>query len=335
MSEQSKIDGHVESTPDTDDHTHVEIARRVPSWSGQIRHPTSAAGRHLQRIFVFGSMIAVVAFVVLATSGQLSTRPKQGTSLNVFGPIDIARSTQLDLDLNALTVSASGKPAKTVKPRTGPDLDVVVRGSGRVDAPGDRTEGRRFLIGGNQSTNTAFLTARGDKLSRFFSPIGGQLTFETTPLVDLTQRTSPMGRNDTVYVQLVGDDQPRNDTDRLATNLLGVVLVIDRQIGPYLSVSINGAAHAYLIPPAQRDAFSSGKDLELSVRWTRGYAQLLINQKTVDTFGYPMTSRTVTTRARLSIGASADFGGGLFSTHDDSLRRVYVSNAVGPAALNR
>jgi hypothetical protein len=310
--------------------TQVDAVRPRPFTSGQIRNPTTTAGRHLQRLVVLGSMIAVIAFVAIAASGRLGDRQTPKPTKAVFGPVDVALSTQLDLELNALTISATGQTPKTIKPSRGPQLAVVVRGSGRVDAPGDKTEGRRFLFGGNQSTNTAFLTSRGTRLGSLFSPIGGQLSIETTSLVDLNQRTSPMGRNDAIYLQFVGDDQPRTDSERLATHLLGVVLVIDPVIGPYLSVTLNGGGHSYLISAKQRLAFSSGRNVVLGLRWARGEAKLLINNKVVDTFAYPTAPKVVTRRARLSIGASADFGAGLFAAHDDSLRHIFLSSAVGP-----
>ncbi len=298
--------------------------------SGQLRNPTTSAGRNLQRLVVLGSMVAVIAFVALAVSGVLSKGVPSTKPVGVaIGPIDTARSTTLDLRLDTLTISPSGTPAKSVAPAVGPDLAVVVRGRGRIEAPTDGAGGRQFLVGGQQSADTAFLTATGANVRSLFSPIGGRLTIDMMPLADLQKRTTSTGRNIVAFVQVVADDSPKTDADRAIANLLSVTLSIAPEIGPYLSVNLNGASHSYPIPPELQPAFSAGRSLKLGVRWARGDAQLLVNDTTVDTFAYPTVQRELTARARLSIGASADFGAGFFSAHEDSLQKIVISSATG------
>jgi hypothetical protein len=245
---------------------------------------------------------ALGAIMAMAGLGASSTAKAQPTTSAI--PAAILPSLVLDMNRVGSTDGTS------VVPSTGPLLTVRRRGSGAIVRRG---AGRSFLRGGQQSSDTAFVEGVGEAAVSQFSTEGGSLAVTAVSLADLANRTSVSGRNHVALVQLTtgAADGPAGHA---------VALSFSFDDGPSLSATVNGSSGYANLPET---AFRSGQRYRLTLRWSSGNAVISIGGAEVGRFSYPIEQPTWPA-PRLTIGASADYGAGYFSAHQDALERVEI-----------
>lgn len=236
--------------------------------------------------------------------------PEGQTAPTTAGPVvtGVPASTLLRLDLDS--VAADAPDGTPVPPAVGPDLHVERTGSGTMEAaPGG---GRRFLPGGQQRTDHVVLTRVGADVGALVAP-SGRATVVLAPLVDVAQRTSVTGRNIHTWFEIVSQDGP----DDLVTGLL---LQVDPEIGPYFGGAIDGVGFSYVLTPADVAELGAGRVVTLSLEWSPGSGRLVLNGRTLTEIALDGPPASWTPTARLSVGGSASWGAGYFTTRDDGLR---------------
>ncbi len=257
-------------------------------------------------------MLAAAAVLLVAGIGGWILARQDDARVLPAGPIEAAASLTLDLD----AVAVPAADGAVVTPEVGPSLEFDVVGLGTIEAVADG--GRRFLPGGQQRDDYAILTAMGGPVANLFDAVEGQVEVVITPLVDMAERTTPTGRNINTYLDVVRDEL----SDQ---NVFGLSLNVDPEIGPYLSGHIRAVPFLYVLQPADIADFAASQEVILGLRWSNGVGSLVLNGRVVDSVQIPSSSTIVwTDSARLSIGGSANFGGGYFAIHDDSVLSVAV-----------
>jgi hypothetical protein len=227
-----------------------------------------------------------------------------------------ANPTTLDLALSSVGAVANGS---VVVPTTGPTFNVVARGTGSVNA--GASNNRYFLQGGQQNTNTAFLTTSANP-SALVNGASGSLTIATVSRTSLATRTSVSGRNASSLFHVVS----RND-NLGASDVVKVLLESDSGTTPALSFTVNGASTSVPLTGANATAFDAGIRSVVTLNWSAGTAVAKLNATTLATWTIPTTATTWGTGAALVIGAGADYGLGYFSARHDALERVTLSGA--------
>jgi hypothetical protein len=282
--------------------------------------------RMLRALTISATALVSVAVVVGAT--LFVTNRTNNTVVAGSTSTPATSAVRLDLDLR------NTAPQTRITPRSGPALDLVVVNQGKAQqaSPG---VGWSFLQGGQQRDNAAFLTVTGPAAARLFDPSGGRLSIGFTSQSSLDQRTVTTGRNSRTYVQLTSDDTASQNGDPGPADLLKVALMIDPEIGPYLSVSVAGANTTHALTEAQQQAFDAGRRVMIDVSWADGLAKILLNEAVISELSFDprlaataISSATTSAAASLSIGASADYGAGYFSVADDALETIRIESAT-------
>jgi hypothetical protein len=280
-----------------------------------------------QRVIAFGAAALISAASLVGGAATFLSRPERNIVV-ATPPTQATQPTQaiqaLDLDLTRL------RPEPRVVPSRGPALDLVVTNRGGVQQT-KLGQGWTFLRGGQQRKDTAYLTVTGPNAAGLFKPNGGRLSITFTSQRSLEAREVKTGRNTRMYVQLTSDDTASQRGDPLPSDLVRLSLSIDPEIGPYLTIGVAGVSTTHALTAAQQRAFDSGKRVVLDVVWASGSATTRLNGVTVATLNFDadlVEPAALATRARLSIGASADFGGGYFSVLDDRLEKIEIESAT-------
>ncbi len=227
-----------------------------------------------------------------------------------------SNGTTLDLALSSVGAFTNGA---AVTPAVGPGLNVVVRGTGSI---GSATTNRFFLQGGQQNTNTAFITTSANPAS-LISGASGALTITTVSRTSLASRTSVSGRNQSVLMHVVS----RNDN--LAASDVIKVNVDNDPATPALVLTINGSSTSVPLTGTNAALFGVSARALIGLTWMAGTATAKLNGNTIATWTIPTASTAWGTGALVAIGASADFGGGYFSARHDALERVTLSTPTG------
>jgi hypothetical protein len=238
------------------------------------------------------------------------------SGLSATGSAD-AQSNLLSPSLIVDMSSVGRTDGAVVTPATGAALTVRVRGTGVVRERG--TTGRSFQRGGQQSTNTAFVEASGDAASSLFSPDGGSLTLRAISIADLSARTTITGRNHVALTQLT-----TGAADGPSAHAVAMSFSFDN--GPTFYATVNGATGYAPMPTA---SFRAGRRYQLSVTWSSGTAVMKIGANEVGRFSYPVQQPNWVA-PRFTIGASADYGAGFFSAHQDAIERVEIRRTGTP-----
>ncbi len=302
----------------------VEMAEKPSRASRDSASPIlerSTAGRDEQRFrrrrIIIGALTVAAAVTLVVGLPRLRSSTKVSNSTVAARPQPGQLKTVFDLDLSAWPNASS---------TVGPNLSLEVRGGGRAETPDGPTGGVRFVPGGQQRSDVAFLTATGEQLRELFTPESGSVSIRLRPTADLVDRTTPTGRNISTYVQLV--TEATNDPDRItATTSLGVSLHVDPEIGPYLAVTLNGGSTSIALPELRHREFDANRKVVIKIVWSKGNASVVLNEMNLHKFVYPLAPSTFTPSARLSVGASADYGAGYFAAHDDLLQRVTLQSS--------
>jgi hypothetical protein len=280
-----------------------------------------------RRVLAFGAAALISTVSLIGGAVTFMSRPER-TIVVATPPTQPTLAIQaLDLDLTRL------RPEPRVVPRRGPALDLVVTNRGSVQQT-KLGQGWTFLNGGQQRNDTAYLTVTGRNAAGLFKPNGGRLSITFTSQRSLDVRRVKTGRNVRTYVQLTSDDTASQRGDPLPSDLVRLSLSIDPEIGPYLTIGVAGVSTTHALTVGQQRAFDSGKRVVLDVVWANGSATAWLNGVTVATLNFDadlvdlVKSAASDTRARLSIGASADFGGGYFSVLDDRLEKIQIESAT-------
>jgi hypothetical protein len=224
--------------------------------------------------------------------------------------------TLLDLALSSVGAATNGS---VVVPTTGPVFNVVVRGTGSVNS--GAASNRSFLQGGQQNTNTAFLTTSANP-SALVNGTSGSLAIATVSRTALASRTTVAGRNASSLFHVVS----RND-NLAASDVVKVLVTSDSATTPTLSLTINGASTTVPLTGANATGFNAGTRSVITLDWSAGTANAKLNGVTVATWTIPTTATTWGPGAALVIGASADYGLGYFSARHDGLERITLSGS--------
>ncbi len=283
----------------------MSVRRKNPKVFREIGH------RAERRRIVVRAVVGAIVCTMLVSATAMG-RPRAVTSVTP------PPAVLFHLDLRPLPRVV--KDATTITPSVGSPLKAVVRGKGSIISRG---AGRAFLIGGQQTSDTAFLTATGgESTSSWFAATEGALTVRAVSSVNVDQRSSPTGRNINTFVDLTTgtDDSP-------ASTALNVSLVANPDESPYFSVSVNGGSAAVAITPNIAGLLQSGQSYVLTLSWRRGSATFALNGQALTTFDIPPTPLPITSGRRLTIGAAANYGGGYFSLHEDSLVSVTLTGS--------
>ncbi|MFV0523162.1 MAG: hypothetical protein ACK5RL_01535 [Acidimicrobiales bacterium] len=222
-----------------------------------------------------------------------------------------ASGTRLALDLGAVPRDAAN--GRTVHPSVGPALTVERAGAGTIETDG---QGRVFGPGGQQRTDYAIVTLVGADVADLI-PASGRATVTFTPRVDVLSRTVTTGRNIHTWFEIVSEAGP----DQLVT---GVSLQVDPEIGPYLSGAVQGTRWEHTLSSPEIAELASGRSATLTLTWTAGQGRVLLNGRAVTSFSLDRGPVTWRSSARLSVGGSATWGAGYFTTHDDAVRRFEI-----------
>jgi hypothetical protein len=256
---------------------------------------------HMQRKIPRALLGLLIAIGGLSTTGSADAQSATATSPSLI-----------------LEMSSVGRTdAATVTPAIGPSLSVRVRGSGVVRARG--TAGRSFQQGGQQNTDTAFVEATGHPAASLFSADAGSVTLRAVSLADLSVRTSISGRNHVALTELNtgAADGPSGQA---------VAMSFSFDNGPSFYATVNGATGYAVMPPA---TFRAGRRYQLSVAWSSGTAVMKIGATEVGRFSYPVQQPNWVA-PRFTIGASADYGAGYFSAHQDAIERIEIRRTGTP-----
>ncbi len=202
------------------------------------------------------------------------------------------------------------------------DLSVVVVGAGAIG--GDPAfGGRTFGVGGQQRDNTAYLTERGVLAGQLVDTQYGAVTVTVTPTKSVPDLVVPTGRNMRTYVHVVADDTAAaNGGDPKQQELLLVQMGIDPDKRVLLIASVNNNDASVVLSEEQQKMFAAGQPVTIRLSWESGTSTLSLNDAVAGTFPYRMEGPNITDRARLSIGASADYAGGYFSSADHLINQV-------------
>jgi hypothetical protein len=275
------------------------------------------------RALTIGATALVTAGVLIGGTVFLTNRRSNDV---VIASTPTASEVGVRFDLDLMKTA----PKDRINPASGPSLDLVTLKDGAAQqvTPG---EGWSFLQGGQQRDNSAFLTATGPSAARLFDPTGGRLRLQFTSKKSLDQRTVSTGRNGRVYLQLTSNDAAAQGGDPGIADLLKVTLMIDPEIGPYLSISVAGVNASHALTDEQQRAFDSGRRVSIEVVWANGAARTSLNGTQLGELTFdPRSVKEATSvmAARLSIGASADYGAGFFSVFDDAIETISLESAT-------
>lgn len=220
-------------------------------------------------------------------------------------------SSLLDVRFGALPTVVDGA---TIVPTVGPPLRVDQVGNGFIEAvPGG---GWRFLPGGQQRYDYAVIGKVGADV-QILVPATGKAVATFVPLVSMTGRSVPTGRNIQTWFEVVSEEG-------LDHPVLGMSLQVDPEIGPYLTATIQGVSVEYTLSPAEQTEFDAGRTVQLAAEWTGTEGRLTLNGRVIATVVLPGPVIVWKPTARLSIGGSATWGGGYFSVHDDAYRSFVI-----------
>ncbi len=124
-------------------------------------------------------------------------------------------------------------------------------------------------------------------------------------------------------MHVVADDTAAdNGGDPKPQELLLVQMGIDPDKRVLRVASVNNNDASVVLSEEQQKMFAAGQTVTIRLRWESGTSTLTINNWVAGTFPYRMEGPNITDRARLSIGASADYGGGYFSSADHLFNHV-------------
>ncbi len=275
-------------------------------WSTSLNQ--SEAGPRIRRKSQRRRRAAVVAVALGATTLVAAGGPSRAQTGSA--------SLQTSLDLSMQQVPVGSTDGQSVTPTVGPSMATVVSGSGSIGARGS---GRYFLAGGQQRTDTAYVTTNAS-IDTLIDGSAGSVSITSVSRTSLAARTSISGRNRSTLVHVVshGEASVENDVVR-------VDLVTESGETPFLAANVNGVSDGIALTGANARRFNAGSRTALSVQWSNGTATLRVGNIILKSWTIPATPTVWGAGARLAIGASADWGGGYFSSRHDAIERVVVA----------
>jgi hypothetical protein len=224
----------------------------------------------------------------------------------------VPSSSVLDVRFGALPKVVDGA---TIVPNVGPPLRVDQRGTGSIEAVAGG--GWRFLPGGQQRYDYAVITKVGADVQALV-PVTGKAVATFVPLVSMTGRSVPTGRNIQTWFEVVSEEGPDHP-------VLSMSLQVDPEIGPYLAATIQGVNVEHTLTDAEQSEFDAGRTVQLAAEWTGSEGRLTLNGRLIAKVALPGPGIVWKPTARLSIGGSATWGGGYFSVHDDAYRSFVIA----------
>lgn len=216
----------------------------------------------------------------------------------------------------------------TITPKTGPQGQLVVRGSGQISLLAATTgTGMRFLNTGQQNTDVAFTQFTGSALSDVFSTANGEISFSLTSKLTPAERADSSQKHRYVYdaYDSSGQEPFYFLIDKYDNGQPGVVF-------QYRTASQE--RFDYYVPQAQLDSlFGKNVTIRVKLTWNNGTTKLYINDVLAQTTSYTAMNPNWGTGSSLVIGAQGygSFGAGFFAL-DDVIDEFTVSQVTGTSA---
>ena len=192
---------------------------------------------------------------------------------------------------------------------------LTVRGSGSVAfAPVTNTDGVFFRNGGQQNTNTAFVTFKGVPLAQLFAAAGGEVSFNLKSSYSFAERVAlPASNYRCVYDVTDGTTRLFHFT---------VSSQYNRLIFSYMT-GRSATSWYYYVPVGQEDTvFGKGVTANVRITWSGTSNQLYVNGRLVVSKTY--TAAVAPVPASFSIGASDSVYGGGYYASDDAIANFEV-----------
>jgi hypothetical protein len=185
----------------------------------------------------------------------------------------------------------------------------VVRGTGAVTrVPHPNGNGLAFTKGGQQNTNTAFLSFSGTAVASLFKHTLGDLSFSVKSNHSLEDRR--------VALPMTYFFHADNGSQRIAymsSSVAGSRLVFRFGAG--------GGGGYYYVPAGQENAlFGKGAIARFRLTWNGSRLTLYVNDVSVASFAYKPLTAAWSSKAAFAIGASSAnvYSGGYYAC-DDSI----------------
>ncbi len=185
-----------------------------------------------------------------------------------------------------------------------------------VTVPGGT--GMSFSTGGQQKTNTSFLSFPGASTGYVFGN-SGQITFNLTSKYSFSQRQALPAGNSRFAFDVW--DATQSQFSFSSSTASGRLL---------LSFKTGGKPQVYYLPAGKEDAmFGQGVTLAVSINWNGTRTQLSLNNSLVVDTAYTPYAANWAANSLFTLGSQANYGGGYFSS-DDAISNFTVMSGAAP-----